>query len=218
MELQTLYLASSNPGKLREFSEAAALRNVTLAVLPRFAEITPCIEDGSTFEENAVKKALHYSRDCAGMIFADDSGLCVDALDGAPGIYSARYAGPWAGDERNNERLLAAIHEVEVQPRGQVAAPNKPHNPINRAAHYTCAIALAQAGQVLTVVEGRVDGIIIDEPRGTGGFGYDPYFYYPPLEKTFGEIHPEAKFAVSHRGAAFRKLLDYLYARETQLK
>src|ERR1035438_4196404 len=114
MEHQPLYLASFNPGKLREFSEAAALRNVRLSVLPRFAELTQCVEDGSTFEENAVKKALHYGRHCTGMIFADDSGLCVDALDGAPGIYSARYAGPRADDGRNNQHLLAEIHRVEA--------------------------------------------------------------------------------------------------------
>jgi XTP/dITP diphosphohydrolase len=84
---------------------------------------------------------------------------------------------------------------------------------LNRAAHYICAIALAQAGQVLTVVEGRVDGVIIDKPRGSGGFGYDPYFFYPPMGKTLAEVNPEEKFAVSHRGAAFRKLLDYLCIR-----
>jgi XTP/dITP diphosphohydrolase len=214
MEQQPLYLASSNPGKLREFSEAAALRKVPLAALPRFAALTVCTEDGSTFEENALKKALHYSRDCKGMVFADDSGLCVDALHGAPGIYSARYAGPGADDGRNNQHLLAEIHRVEALQCAQSANSSKPLKLINRAAHYICAIALAQAGQLLTVVEGRVDGVIIHEPRGTGGFG----FYYPPLGKTFGEIPPEAKFAVSHRGAAFRKLLDYLCARETLSK
>jgi XTP/dITP diphosphohydrolase len=175
-----------------------------------------CVEDGATFEENARKKALHYSRNSPGWVFADDSGLCVDALGGAPGIYSARFAGPQATDKQNNEHLLAQLRQVETGAR-QVVPARHPDSPsdhpqplIRRAAHYICVIALAEAGQLLTVVDGRADGTIIDQPRGTGGFGYDPYFLYPPLNKTFAEILPEEKFAVSHRGAAFRKLLDFL--------
>jgi XTP/dITP diphosphohydrolase len=209
----SLFLASSNPGKLREFRTAAAERNVRLEALPGFAELAVCVEDGTTFEENARKKAVHYSRSSPGLIFADDSGICVEALDGGPGVYSARYAGPQATDEQNNERLLADIHQVEARRRAHAAHSPGPHGLFNRAAHYICVIALAEAGQIITVVEGRADGVIIDEPRGTGGFGYDPYFFYPPLGKTFAEIHPEEKFAVSHRGAAFRKLLDYLCTR-----
>lgn len=209
----SLFLASSNSGKLREFSEAAALRNVAIEALPGIAQLAACIEDGTTFEENARKKAIHYSRNCPGLIFADDSGLCVDALNGAPGVYSARFAGPPSSDEKNNQRLLADIHQVEARRRAHAAHAPRPQL-FNRAAHYICVIALAEAGQVLTVVEGRADGAIIDEPRGAGGFGYDPYFFYPPLGKTFAEISPEGKFAVSHRGAAFRKLLDYLCRRE----
>jgi XTP/dITP diphosphohydrolase len=130
-------------------------------------------------------------------------------LDGAPGVYSARFAGPQATDDQNNERLLADIHQLEAQRRAHAALSPGLSGPFNRAAHYVCVIALAEAGRVVTIVEGRSDGIIIDEPRGAGGFGYDPYFLYPPLGKTFAEIYPEEKFAVSHRGAAFRKLLDY---------
>jgi XTP/dITP diphosphohydrolase len=208
-----LYLASSNPGKRREFRDAAAERGVKVEALPTFAVLTACVEDGTTFEENARKKAIHYSRNYPGWVFADDSGICVDALNGAPGIYSARFAGPQATDEQNNKRLLAEIHQAEAQCRAQAATgPGRPEQ-FNRAAHYICAIALAMAGQVLTVVEGRADGVIIDESRGTGGFGYDPYFFYPLLGKTFAEIPPEEKFAVSHRGRAFRRLLDYLCAR-----
>ena len=193
-----LYVASSNPGKLREFREAGALRNVTVLPHPEFAKRRVCIEDGDTFEANARKKAIHYSLGFSGLVFADDSGICVDALGGAPGIYSARFAGPHATDQQNNEQLLAELRRRETQAH------------VNRAAHYICAIALAQQGQVLTVLEGRVDGLIIDEPKGAGGFGYDPYFFYPPYGKTLAETNPEEKFAVSHRGAAFRKLLDYL--------
>lgn len=208
----SLFLASSNPGKLREFRGAAAARGVTVEALPRFDELTLCVEDGTTFEENASKKAIYYSRNSPEWVFADDSGISVDVLDGAPGIYSARFAGDLATDEQNDERLLEEIHRVEAMRRAQAATSPRPHGLFNRAAHYVCVIALAQAGQVLTVVEGRADGVIIDEPRGAGGFGYDPYFFYPPMGKTFAEILPEEKFAVSHRGAAFRKLLDYLCA------
>lgn len=207
---QPLYLASSNQGKVREFREAAATRGMTVEPMPRIANLTLCVEDGVTFEENARKKAIHYSRAIPGWVFADDSGICVDALNGEPGVYSARFAGPEANDEQNNARLLAEIHQVESERRARAASAPRPHGLFNRAAHYVCVIALAEAGHVLHVVEGRADGVIIDEPRGTGGFGYDPYFFYPPLGKTFAEILPEAKFAVSHRGAAFRKLLDYL--------
>ena len=209
----SLFLASSNPGKLREFREAAATRAVTVEALPGFAELPVCVEDGITFEENARKKAVHYSRTSPGWVFADDSGICVDMLDGAPGVYSARFAGPEATDAQNNQRLLADIHQVEVGARHGVPVKQSRRR-VNRAAHYICVIALAEAGQVRTVVEGRADGVIIDEPRGAGGFGYDPYFLYPPLNKTFAEILAEEKFAVSHRGAAFRKLLDYLGARQ----
>jgi XTP/dITP diphosphohydrolase len=199
---------------VREFREAAAVRGVSVAALPGFAEMPVCVEDGVTFAENARKKAIHYSRNAAGWVFADDSGICVDALDGAPGVYSARFAGPDASDAQNNARLLADIHRREQlaalpQDRSSAGTP-QPKHPVSRAAHYVCVIALAEAGRILTLVEGSADGVIIDEPRGTGGFGYDPYFYYPPLGKTFAEMLPEEKFGVSHRGEAFRRLLDYL--------
>jgi XTP/dITP diphosphohydrolase len=210
MRASSLYLASSNPGKLREFRAAAAARCIAVEALPRFDELAGCVEDGATFEENACKKALHYSRNFQGLVFADDSGISVDALGGAPGVHSARFAGPDATDEQNNELLLAELRRVEAEWRTQAGATARPHTLFNRAAHYDCVIALAQGGQVLAVVEGRVEGTIIDEPHGTGGFGYDPYFFFPPHGKTFAEITPEEKFAVSHRGRAFRKLLDYL--------
>jgi len=225
--MPSLLLASSNPGKLREFRAAAAERGVTVDVLPGLAELPGCLEDGITFEENACKKAAHYSRYSPGWIFADDSGLCVDALDGAPGVYSARFAGPQATDAQNNQRLLAEIHRVELGEGFDRNSKFENRNSMldapvsnfefrvsaarsNRSAHYICVIALAEAGKILTVVEGRADGVILDEFRGTGGFGYDPYFFYPPRGKTFAEMLPEEKFAVSHRGAAFHKLLDYL--------
>ncbi len=210
MGARTLYLASSNPAKLREFREAAAARGTLVETLPHFDEVDACVEDGSTYDGNARRKAVHYSRSFSGLVFADDSGLSVDALDGRPGARSARFAGPGATDEQNNEYLLAELHRVETARRAQAGTLPKSQKLFNRAAHYDCVIALAQQGHVLTVVEGRAVGVIIDEARGSGGFGYDPYFFYPPLGKTFAELTPQEKFAVSHRGVAFRKLLEYL--------
>lgn len=201
-----LWLASSSEGKLREFAEAARSRSIDVEALPGIERLEPCVEDGLTFEANARKKAEYYSRHGDGLVFADDSGIALDALGGAPGVYSARYSGPAATDDANNAKLIAELSRA-LQPDviGPSAAPN-PH----AAGHYVCVIALARRGQVLTVTEGRADGIIVAPPRGTGGFGYDPYFFFPPLGRTFAELSPEAKFAVSHRGEAFRKLLDYL--------
>lgn len=190
-----VYLASSNPGKLREFEQAAAAWGVRVQLLPGMDNLTPCVEDGDTFEANACKKALYYSGFTDGPVFVDDSGLCVDALGGAPGVFSARFAGPEADDGANNQKLLRSLASIPLP---------------QRSAHYVCIIALAQHTRILTTVEGRADGLIQDEPRGTGGFGYDPYFFYPPLGKTFAELSMEEKFAVSHRGEAFRKLLGYV--------
>ncbi len=191
-----LYLASSNPGKLREFGAAALARGIRVEPLPGFKSLPACIEDGSSFEENARKKALHYSAFVSGAVFADDSGISVDALGGAPGIYSARFAGPDATDSQNNRKLLEELREADSRS--------------TRAAHYVCVIALAQGGRILGVTEGRADGVVLDEPRGTEGFGYDPYFFYAPLGMTFAELQPDDKYAVSHRGKAFRQLLELI--------
>lgn len=129
----------------------------------------------------------------------------VDALGGAPGVLSARYAGPTASDAANNEKLLEELRRRAVDLRGR-----RTSKPGKFTARYVCVIALANRGTILTAVEGSADGIILDQPRGTGGFGYDPLFFYPPLGKTFAELSPEEKFTVSHRGEAFRKLLDFL--------
>jgi XTP/dITP diphosphohydrolase len=233
-----LYLASSNPGKLREFRTAASARGIHVESLPGIERLPACLEDGRTFEENARKKALHYSAYVSGLVFADDSGIGVDALGGAPGVLSARFAGPDTTDEENNRKLLEELRRLGAAAGGmaqsqalrgggflvpenrrasrcasQESRANSPcleEQHFRRAAHYVCVIALAQCGRILCVTEGRADGVILDEPRGTGGFGYDPYFFYAPLGKTFAELTPEEKFAVSHRGEAFRKLLDLL--------
>jgi XTP/dITP diphosphohydrolase len=190
-----LYLASKNPGKLREFSQAARAIGIDVQQLPGIDEIIPCIEDGVTFEENARKKALHYSATTKEMVFADDSGIIVDALGGAPGVRSARFAGPAASDVENNGKLIQDIARLPG---------------VERTARYVCFIALAQEQKILTAVEGRIEGLIVDQPRGMGGFGYDPFFFFPALGKTFAELTPEEKFGVSHRGRAFRKLLSFL--------
>jgi XTP/dITP diphosphohydrolase len=217
-----LYLASSNPGKLREFRAAASARDIDVKPVPGIESLPACIEDGRTFEENARKKALHYSAYVSGPVFADDSGISVDALQGAPGIFSARFAGPNATDDQNNRKLLEELRRAEAAGAGWSPAnlqaaceergitPAVDNQPSHRAAHYVCVIALAQCGRILCVTEGTADGVILDEPRGRGGFGYDPYFFYAPLGKTFAELKAEEKFAVSHRGKAFRKLLDLL--------
>jgi XTP/dITP diphosphohydrolase len=185
-----LYCATGNPGKLREFRLAAGHAPVTIELVPNFRDLPPAVEDGATFEENAIKKALHYSRGVEGLLFADDSGLEVDALGGAPGVYSARYSGPHATDEANNRLLLENLRGVE-----------------NRTARFVCAIALVEAGQVRGVYRGAVEGRIIDDARGPNGFGYDPLFFYDPFGCTFGEATDERKFDVSHRGQALRAML-----------
>ena len=187
-----LYCATGNPGKLSEFRLAAARSNVEIEAVPNFKAIPPCVEDGATFEENAVKKARHYAA-YVGPVFADDSGLVVEALDGAPGVYSARYAGPDATDEANNRLLLERLRGVT-----------------NRAASFVCRIALVEVGGQQGIYSGRVDGVILEGPRGSSGFGYDPLFYCPPLGCTFGEATEEQKFQVSHRGQAFRAMLANL--------
>lgn len=194
-----LYLASSNPGKLKEYRAlaegAAPSLRVEISSLPDFEALAEFEENAPTFAENAAGKAVHYSRLRKGLIFADDSGLVVPALDGAPGVHSARYAGVHAANSKRIEKLLRDM-------RGKSGKA--------RAAHFVCAIALARKGRVLAVVTDRVDGEILESPRGAGGFGYDPVFYFPALKKTFAELSPGEKNQHSHRGKAFRKLLAAL--------
>jgi XTP/dITP diphosphohydrolase len=181
-----LYCATSNPGKLREFQLAG------LEIVP-LAGITPCRETGETFEENAIEKAVYYSRRAPGLLFAEDSGLEVDALAGAPGVRSARFAGDAASDEDNNRLLIERLRASG-----------------DRSARYVCVVALAEAGAAVRTFRGEVAGEIIDEARGKNGFGYDPHFYYEPFGMTFGEIATERKIEVSHRGRALRQMAAWL--------
>jgi XTP/dITP diphosphohydrolase len=190
-----LLLASGNPGKLREYQALAAGHPVELALLPGLEALPAFDEAAPTFAENAAGKALHYSRFADDAVIADDSGLVVPALGGAPGPKSARYAGPAASDADRVGRLLEEL-------RGKSGE--------ERRARFVCVLALARQGRVLAAVSDSVEGVLLEEPRGAGGFGYDPVFFYPPLGRTFAELPPEEKNRHSHRGRAFRRLLARL--------
>ena len=196
-----LFLASSNPGKLAEYcalARSAGSPNhaaIELELLPGFASLPEFEENAPTFAENAAGKALHYSRFCDGFVFADDSGLVVPALGGAPGVLSARYAGSGASNAERNAKLLRELRGRSGRDRG---------------AYFVCAIALAQSGRAKAIVTARVDGEILDAPQGDQGFGYDPVFYLSELRKGFAEISAEEKNEHSHRGRAFRKLIAFL--------
>jgi len=192
---QQLVLASGNPGKLKEYRVLAAGYTLDLELLPGFASLAEFPEDAPTFAENAAGKALYYSKHSEGMVFADDSGLVVPALGDAPGVLSARFAGPRASDEQRYRKLLTEL-------RGKSGA--------QRAAYFVCVIALARRGRCLAVVSGKVEGEILEAPRGAGGFGYDPIFYFPSLQKSFADLSAEEKNQNSHRGKAFHRLLEIL--------
>ena len=184
-----VYCATSNPGKLREFQLAAP--DFDLRALPK--SVPPPEETGDTFEVNAIEKAVAYGQHVDGYLFADDSGLEVDALHGAPGVRSARYAGDHATDAANNALLLERLRGVE-----------------NRSARFVCVIALVRDGKLVKTFRGAVEGRIIDQPRGSGGFGYDPLFYHEPFGCTFGEAAIEQKMRVSHRAQALSAMFTYL--------
>jgi XTP/dITP diphosphohydrolase len=185
-----LYCATGNAGKLREFRLAAGHAPVDIELLPSYRDLPTCREDGASFEQNAILKARHYGPHAAGLLFADDSGLEVEVLGGAPGIYSARFSGPDATDESNNRLLLEKLRGIT-----------------DRRARFVCAIALVEGDRVRGTWRGAVEGVILDDPRGPGGFGYDPLFYYSPFGCTFGELTDDHKFEVSHRGQALRAML-----------
>jgi len=190
-----IWCASGNAGKLREFRLAGQLLSVDVEPLPGLKSIMAPEETGATFEENACLKAAYYSRFAPGLLFADDSGLTVDTLGGEPGVYSARYAGEHATDEDNNRLVLDRLGD----------------NP-DRTARFVCVIALAKDGEIVKTFRGEVEGQMLHEARGPGGFGYDPLFYYPPFDRSFGEVDDAKKFGVSHRGNAVRSMLEYLAA------
>ncbi|HNY40013.1 MAG TPA: RdgB/HAM1 family non-canonical purine NTP pyrophosphatase [Bryobacteraceae bacterium] len=194
--MKLIRCATTNAGKLREFRLAAAhfgFKNVSIEPIEKLNQLPDCVEDAATFEENAIKKALHYSVYAHRPVFADDSGLAVPALDNAPGVYSARFAGVGATDEANNRLLLERLEGVK-----------------NRTAYFVCSIALAHDGRLLGTFNGSVEGRITAEPVGTEGFGYDPLFFHEPFGCTFGQVSAERKMAVSHRGQALQDMLSYV--------
>jgi XTP/dITP diphosphohydrolase len=201
-----LYAATTSAGKLRDFRTAASAHAVAIEPLPGIEQIAAPEEDGDTFLANAATKAVYYSRFAKGeLVVADDSGLEVDALGGAPGVRSARYAAdagltdsPDANDNTdvwNNMLLLQKMAEI----------PDA-----LRTARYHCTLVVARDGEVVQVADGSVEGTILDAPRGTGGFGYDPLFYLPGLGKSMAEIDLETKLGLSHRGRAIAALLPKL--------
>jgi len=190
-----LLLASQNPGKLAEMRQLVA--GLPFHVVgPRDLGILEAPEEtGKTFHENAVLKARYYAGRSGLLTVADDSGLCVDALDGGPGLYSSRFGGEGATDDDRNRLLLEKLRGLPRDKRG---------------AHFTSAVAVVRGSEVLFDAQETVDGFIAEETRGSNGFGYDPLFFYPPFGHTFGETRPEDKDRVSHRGKAFARLRRFL--------
>lgn len=200
--MKRVLIATSNSGKLRDFAGAAQAHGIEVAGIPNFASLPQVVEDGETFEENARKKAEQYSVGMPGeVVVADDSGLEIDALQGAPGVHSARYAASEphkadanTDDDLNNARVLRELQNTPPEARG---------------GQFVCVLAAAKDGRTLATFRGIARGRILAELRGSGGFGYDPLFYFPQIDKTFAELSPEEKARYSHRGQAFRKFLAW---------
>ena len=190
-----LVVATSNAGKAREISAALDRLPVRVLSLADLGLSTDYLETGSTFARNARGKAAFYSRLSGYWTLAEDSGLTVDTLDGAPGVYSARFSGPRATDDRNNRKLLRLLLGIP---------------PAERRARFVCCMVLARDGRVVKQVTGRVRGLILGAGRGALGFGYDPLFFYRRLGRTFGELEPPIKNAISHRGRALAKMARIL--------
>jgi XTP/dITP diphosphohydrolase len=203
-----LFVATTSQGKLRDFRTAALAHGVSLDPLPALATVPAPEENGNTFADNATLKAVFYSQLAPGeLVLADDSGLEVDALEGAPGVRSARFAAdsglvdsPDANDNTDVWNNMILLQRLAAVPLSQ------------RAARYRCVLVAARDGLPLYTAEGSVEGVILEAPRGTGGFGYDPLFYLPELDRTIAEIDLETKLSLSHRGRAIAALLRMLSA------
>lgn len=193
--ISRVLLASSNEGKLREYRRMAGGSAIEFDLLPNFRDLPPFEESAPTFAENSAAKALHYSQFVADIVLADDSGLAVAALAGAPGVHSARYAGPEATDAGRIRKLLSEMKAITAS---------------DRRARFVCALSLAQKGRPIAVVSDFVEGFIALEPQGAHGFGYDPIFFSLELGRTFAQANDEEKDRLSHRGKAFRSLLALL--------
>jgi XTP/dITP diphosphohydrolase len=197
--MKELLIATGNAGKFREFAALFADSGVKLYSLEDFPSLLPVVEDGATFKENALKKAAAAARETGLPVIADDSGLCVDALDGMPGVLSARFAGEGCGDGANNHKLLQELAGV---PKEQ------------RSAAVRCVIALCAPEGFGATFNGELRGFILEQPSGSGGFGYDPLFMVPEYGKTLAELPLEVKNRISHRGRATESLREYLAINE----
>ena len=195
---ERLLLATTNPGKLREMRRDLGGLRLEVRSLADRPEMPPFPETGDTFMENARGKSRHYGREWKGLVLGEDSGLSVDALQGAPGVRSARFAGPEAEDRDNLNKLLRLLEGV---------------GPEERKARFISCMVLSREGAILTEITEFVEGVILSGPRGSGGFGYDPVFFYPPLGKTFAQLSEEEKNRVSHRGRALAALKLFLTGR-----
>ncbi len=213
MTSRLVLVATSSAGKLRDFAGAAALHGIMIANVPHFSSLPQVVEDGNTFEENARKKAESYSLAVSGLVLADDSGLEIDALGGAPGVHSARYA---ARDLQNNEPPTADGNTDDEANNVRVLLELKGVPEQKRTARFVCVLAVARDGQTLHTFRGTAEGVILEAPRGQNGFGYDPLFYFPQIGKTFAELSAEEKAQYSHRGTAFRAFLQWMDSKQGQ--
>lgn len=189
----SLIVASRNAKKRREIEELLAPHDIEVLSVTDFADVPEVVEDGTTFAENAAKKASQTSRHLNRWVLGEDSGLMVDALGGAPGVYSARFSGEGATDEKNNSKLMAELEQVPDYQRG---------------AQYVCHAAVSDSTGVIRLhVEATCRGRILRDPHGSNGFGYDPYFFIPEYHRTFGELSSTVKHHISHRARAFERLI-----------
>lgn len=195
--MKEVIIATKNAGKLLEFQTILSAYDLTCISLLDFDDAPDVEETGSTFEENAILKAEAISRLYGKMAIADDSGLSIDYLNGEPGIFSARYAGPEKDDAANIQKVLAELKDADKE---------------ERTARFRCALALAEPGRETVTVEGSVEGYITEEPAGENGFGYDPIFLVKDKAKTMAELTKEEKNKISHRAAALKKLSELLQA------
>ncbi|WP_223070374.1 XTP/dITP diphosphatase [Paenibacillus caui] len=203
MSEQVIIVSTRNKGKVREFAHALAFLGKPVRSMYDYPNVPEVVEDGATFAENARKKAKEAGDLLGQPVLADDSGLCVDRLDGKPGVYSARYAGEHATDEQNNKKLLAELEKLTIG--------EDTEQPLLSPARFVCCLAYYDPNTGSFVeAEGEVQGWITSEPAGGGGFGYDPLFFLPEYDKTMAELTLEEKQAISHRGRALRKLAEQL--------
>lgn len=203
--MKTIVIATKNAGKVKEFAHAFEKLGIEVKSLLDYPQIPDIPEDGDTFIDNAKQKAETAGKALNVPVLADDSGLSVDALAGAPGVYSARYAGEGANDERNNSKLIAELQKIGA---AMDESPLADGSRLLSEAQFCCALALYDPSNAQFIfAEGKVEGVITDRPHGNGGFGYDPYFYVPQLACSMAELTKEEKGEISHRGEALKQLI-----------